>query len=82
VADLARDAAKIDPVETILRWGQRRPPTEVGQPVSVVDPGSDASALATARRAAGPIARSQADHRQAREMAITERLERKLANGA
>jgi hypothetical protein len=36
VAELARDAPKIDPVETKLRWGQRRPVTELGPAIPVV----------------------------------------------
>jgi len=82
VADLARDAPRIDPVATKLRWGGRMPPVEVGAPSVIVDPGGEFTPITPAREASPEPETSAAARRLAREMAITARLERRLTRDA
>lgn len=82
VAELARDAPRIDPVATKLRWGGRMPPVEVGAPSVIIDPGGESAGITLARATSPQPEPSAAARRHAREMAITARLERKLTSDA
>jgi len=81
VAQLARDAPNIDPVAVEIR-SAKVPEIDPGRPRrSPLDLGEELQALATARRRADsipPEEPSAGARRRVREMALTERLEKKL----
>jgi hypothetical protein len=79
VAALARDAPEVDPIALKIRWGQRQaaaaemslaPPLDLGERLR-----QQAKAIRAAR--VEPPPPSGTDARRAREMALTERLERR-----
>jgi hypothetical protein len=83
VRKLARDAPDIDPVDTKIRWARRMPVPAILDGAHL-DLGSELEDLAAQARiaglnSAGP-SQSPAERRRARDLAITERLEREQAN--
>lgn len=79
VSALAREAPVIDPVATKIRWSQQPRPCAPARPPSL-DLGQDlrerADLAAPPRTADAPPKPTAAEARRAREMALTERLER------
>lgn len=78
VAALAREAPPIDPVALKIRWGARQQAAPMPAPLPPLDIGGAAREQAAAVRRATPEspAPTAADLRRAREMALTEQLER------
>ena len=81
VAALAREAPDVDPVALKIRWGQRQQSSTLSAPLPPIDLGGAARDQAAAIRSqkAKPQPPSEAELRRAREMAITERLEKAQA---
>jgi hypothetical protein len=76
VATLARDAPKIDPVATKLRWARRIEAAAPMSPLPPIDLGREVHERAKGLRGAAPPPEpSPAERRRAQEMALTERLE-------
>jgi hypothetical protein len=77
VSALAKDAPRIDPVATKIRWAQTLGPAPQAAPLPELDLGGEVQEWARSMRAAAetPPAPSAAELRRAREMALTERLE-------
>jgi hypothetical protein len=85
VSQLAREAPALDPVAIKIRAGQARlanPPAP--RRVDNLDLGTELRAMAQPRRAHAQLqpALSEADLRRAHDLALTERLERKLNGGS
>jgi hypothetical protein len=77
VSALAKDAPKIDPIETKLRWAARLEPATIPLALPPLDLGGELHARATVMRQPAPVpaAPPAAEQRRARELALTERLE-------
>jgi hypothetical protein len=81
VTALAKDAPEVDPVALKLRWGERQAKAAPSIPLPALDLGARPREQAAAIRkrqaeAVETTAPSAAELKRAREMAITERLER------
>lgn len=79
VGALAREAPRIDPVATKIRWSQRISDERKPTPGPKLDLGDQARSLGVAMHdapAKATSAPSKAELRRARELALTERLER------
>lgn len=78
LADLAGDAPAVDPVALKIRWGERQTGSTVTPSLPALDLGDDLQQRAEGirRERAKPAAPSAAELKRAREMALTERLER------
>jgi hypothetical protein len=77
VSALAKDAPRIDPVATKIRWAQTLEATPNAPPLPELDLGGEVRERARSMRAIAEAATppSSAELRRAREMALTERLE-------
>lgn len=79
VAELARDAPLIDPVALKIRWGARQSGSSMPEPGLNLDLGDEVRGRAEGirRQALKSPAPSAAELKRAREMALTERLEKR-----